>query len=391
MSNGINYSRISLGNIFNYFIIIAFLFPRGYAEFNLVYKNIFTYFTWGATILIWFQLLLVHNKELTRKNTFLIMTYFIITIITTILIRGVKINGFQKLFAYPSIFLFIICKMKENPKRILNIINNVMLILFVLNQFILRSFFSQQYHITFLGHVQMISQLGVLAIFCALIYWMLYHNKKKRTIFLVLISLFTMITTDASSAVLSAIILCIFGILYKFGIYRFLTCDTKKYVIRGIVLSIVVVCLSVVNNLIYNNVISFFDFSGRSFVWRDALFKIKSKIWLGYGIGGTLLSVFWNQWFNSVGFDYAHNQILQNLLDGGIVGFIAFWYMVLFCCKNIKNIKNQKYRVLVNAILIIFSIIMIFESTSFYCYMFMFLAIVYVLPNITDKVDKEMV
>jgi len=386
--NNLHKSGFSLSKLFNYFIIISFLFPRGYAEFNSTYKNVFTCCIWFSTLIIWVQFFLVYFKEFRKKSILFIMSYFIITIIITLFMRGSDINGFQKLFAYPSIFLFMIFKMRENPKILLNILNNVMLVLFVLNQLVLRSFFSEQYHITFLGHVQMISQLGILSIFCAVVYWILYHNKKKRTILIVLLSLFTMLTVDASSAVISAIILCILAILYKLKIYYFLTFNSKIYIIGGLFLSLLIISLSIINNSVYNNTVTFLDFSGRSFIWLDAVSKFKSSIFLGYGIEGVLLDVFWNQWTNPNGFNYAHNQILQNLLDGGIIGFFAFWFMIFHCCENINNIKSSKYRALINAILIAFSVVMIFESTSLYCYMFMCLAIIYVLPSVINKNDK---
>ena len=331
-----------LSKLVNYFIIISFLFPRGYAEFDATYKMIFTCCIWISTLIIWIQFFLIHFKFTIKKDSLSIINYFIALIVITFLIRGLSITGYQRLITYPSICLFTIYNLKKNPKSFLNTVNNVVVVLLILNQLVLRNFFSQQYHITFLGHVQMISQLGVLSIFCALIFWMMFHERKKRTIFIVILSVFTMITTDASSAVISAIILCIFAFLYKLRIYRFLTYNSKVYIIIGMIFSGVIVFLSVINNLNYNNEISFLDFSGRSFVWIDALSKIRSNIIFGHGLEGVLLDVFWNQWVDSTGFNYAHNQILQNLLDGGVIIFILFLLMLFAFCKNTKKIIVNK-------------------------------------------------
>ncbi len=380
--------NFSLSKLVNYFVIISFLFPRGYAEFNSIYKNIFTLCTWASVAIIWTQFFLFYFKKNIKKEDLNIIAYFVITIIITFLMRGFAINGYQKLIAYPSICIFTICNFKRNPKNFLNMINNVIIILLILNQLVLRSFFSQQYHITFLGHVQMIAQLGALSIFCALIFWMLYHEKKERTIVIILLSIFTMITTDAASAKITCIILCICALLYKIKLYRILTYDSKVYIIGGLILSIIIVFAAIINNSVFNNAISILDFSGRSFIWIDALSKIRIKLILGYGIEGVLLNVFWNKWTNSPGFNYAHNQIMQNFLDGGLIGFIAFWIMIISFCKKTKNIANPKYKALINTILIIFSIIMIFESTSLYCYMYICLSIIYVIPDIIKKNEK---
>lgn len=388
--DSVNKSQNSLNKLISYFVIIAFLFPRGYAEYNLTYKNIFTAFVWLATAVIWVQFFFMFFKPSIKKEAIPIVTYFVGVIIITIIIRGSSITGYQKLITYPSICLFVICNLKNNPKSFLNIVNNVSLVLLVLQQIVLRSFFSQQYHITFLGHVQMIAQLGTLMIFSALIYWMMFHEKRKKTILIVLLSLFTMLTTDASSAVLTCVILFICAMLYKLKLYRFLTCNSKFYIFAGIILNIAVIALSVTNNLKHGNAEQVLDFSGRSFVWIDALSKIQGAVLFGYGIEGVLLTVFWNKWVSeAAGFNYAHNQLLQNLLDGGLVISIIFILMLFAFCKNVKNISNPKYKMLINSMLIIFSIIMIFESPTLYCYMFMCFAMIYALPDAIEKAEKK--
>lgn len=385
-----NKLKLLLCRVIDYFIIISFLFPRGYAEFNIVYKNVYTYAIWASTLIIWGQFLFFHFriKEIIKRDTIIIISYFVSAFIITLLIRGIVVNGYQKLIAYPSICLFTICNLKKNPKRFLNSINNVVMILLILNQVVLREFFSQQLHMTFLGHVQMISQITTLAIFCALIFWVMFKEKKKRTIFIIIMSLFTMITTDASLAKTICVMLCIFAFLYKFKKYNFLTYDSKVYIIIGIIFNVIIILLSVINNVKYNNAIPVLDLSGRSFVWVDALDKIKNKVMMGYGVEGVLLNVFWNKWNNSPGFNYAHNQILQNLLDGGVILCSIFIFMLFSFCKNTKKISNIKYKVIINTILIIFLGIMIFESTSSYCYMYLCFSIIYTVPSLIESKRK---
>lgn len=382
--------HFSVNNMINYFVIISFLFPRGYAEFNSTYKTIFTCAIWISTIIIWAQFIISYRKIIVKqdrlKDILFIISYFASVIIITFIVRGFFINGYQKLITYPSICLFTICNLKRNSKSFLNTINNVFLVLLILQVLLHKIFF--QNHITFLGHVQMISQLCSLAIFCALIFWMLFHEKKTITILIVLLSLFTMITTDAASAKITCIILCIIALLYKLKKHSFMEFDSKVYIICGMIFSIIIVSLSVINNLKFDNEVPFLDLSGRSFVWIDALSKIKNKITFGYGVEGVLLDVFWNKWNNSQGFNYAHNQMLQNLLDGGVVVSITFLLMIFSFCRNTKNISNTKYKVLINAILITFLTIMIVESATSYCYVFICFAIIYVLPDIVEKIEK---
>ena len=74
-----------------------------------------------------------------------------------------------------------------------------------------------------------------------------------------------------------------------------------------------------------------------------------------------------------------------------MVLLIAFWNMMLTFCKNIKNISNEKIKALSNSILVIFLIIMIFESATLYSYVFILLSIIYVLKynNELNEMVKE--
>ena len=64
---------------------------------------------------------------------------------------------------------------------------------------------------------------------------------------------------------------------------------------------------------------------------------------------------------------------------------------MLTFCKNIKNISNEKIKALSNSILVIFLIIMIFESATLYSYVFILLSIIYVLKynNELNEMVKE--
>ena len=140
------------------------------------------------------------------------------------------------------------------------------------------------------------------------------------------------------------------------------------------------------------NIIPNLNFNGRKYVWQDALLNISNSIWVGYGIDGVLLHTFWTEWTGN-GFNYAHNQILQNMLDGGIVLTISFWIMIFMFTIETNSIKQKKYKLLSNAGLITLLFIMIFESTTLYCYMYIVLSIIFVLPLIekSENYEKKLV
>ncbi len=369
--------------IFYYFILIAFLFPRGYTEYNITYKRLASYLVWISVILIWINILIsIYRKKkitINKKEIVPIVAYFLISILITIIVRKGILTGLQQLFAYPTICAFILFKVKGNQKIFLNCMNNIMLILLILNPIMTKAFFEIGSHLTFLGHVQLISQLGLLATFSSILYYILFKEKKIKTYCTIFLIGINLLTTDATAATLTAVLLIICFIIYKINLKNILLLDSKIYILVGIALNILVITISILNNILNNNAISVLDFTGRSFIWIDAIEKIRNSLLFGYGIDGIKLSVFWNKWTAIDGFNYAHNQILQNMIDGGIILFICFWKMVITFCKNIKNISNEKIRILSNSILIIFLLIMIFESATLYSYLFIFLSIVYTL------------
>ena len=99
-----------------------------------------------------------------------------------------------------------------------------------------------------------------------------------------------------------------------------------------------------------------------------------------------MLNTFWT----TDGFNYAHNQLVQNFLDGGIVLVIFFWMMIFQFSTQINAIKNTKYKVLCNATLIALLFVMLFESTTLYIYMYMILTIEYRMVEMINVSKKQL-
>ena len=150
-------------------------------------------------------------------------------------------------------------------------------------------------------------------------------------------------------------------------------------IIIGIIINLVVIYLTITGAIPFG-----LTFSGRKFVWSNAILHIFEKPLLGFGIDGVLLTTFWTKW-SGQGFNYAHNQILQNLIDGGVILCISFWLMMFIYASYIDRLEVKKYRVLSNSILSVLLFVMIFDSTTVYCYMFIFLSILVKLPQVVNE------
>lgn len=375
--------KISFLKIYYYVVIIAFLFPKGFSELNTVYHRIGAGIIWLSVLLIVIieGTMIAHKVKIKYKDLS-ISIYFILAFVITFFCRHLITSGLQQIFAVPAFCIFIIVNMRKHPRILLESFISVYIVEFTLNIFFMITIFKNMYHLTFLGHVQMISQLGSTALFTAALYWTIYQRHKKKIFFLISITLLTMFTTDADSAVLAATILCVAYITYKWKLYNIFCFKTEIYLVVMIFLSLSVIYMTAINR----NIIPNLNFSGRKFVWADALLNISNSLWVGYGVDGVLLHTFWTVGISD-GFNYAHNQILQTLLDGGVILTIAFWKMIFTFALETNHILNKKCKILSNAYLITILVIMIFDSTTLYCYMYIGLAMIYVFPSLENTIS----
>lgn len=370
------YWLVSKRSILIYLVVIGFLFPRGFINVSPLYHKVCSAFMWLSVFLTWIQWIKHSAKGkgvLDGKFESCILSiggYFVLSIIVTILCRRNISSGLQQLFAAPSVCVFMLLNLKLNPQKLLNAIANVMCVEFTVNAIMAVSqpYINGIYHVIFLGHIQVVSQYGILAILVGVLFELLYHYNHKRNVFLLIVTFYTMLTTDADSATFALVGLLIAFIIYKWKLSQFLMMKSELYIFLMLALSALIVYCSAINQ----NLIPGFDINGRSFVWQSAIEKIKERPIEGYGIDGVLLSTFWTS-----GFNYAHNQLVQNLLDGGILLTISFWNMIIGFAKEINKIGMGKYRVLCNASLIALLFVMLFDSTTLYIYMYMILSIIF--------------
>lgn len=361
--------------LYIYAVIFAILCPRGPIELSSAYKYVFTLFTWGIVALIWLRFFMRFpvRKHTVNKEYLPAVLYFVFAIIISLAVKRSVSGGLQQLFAYPTFFLFICEEMRRNSKTVIKAFANILIVLLAMNfPLTLVIFRRVLYHITFLGHVQMISQLGVLAIFIAVSGYtsgVLTHGKAAL---LVLLSFLNMMTTDASSAVLSALILVAVLVVYIFKLYNLFCLKSQIYVAIMVGLSLFIVAAAIKSWLV--GLVPDYSFSGRSFIWREVVQRFTESPIYGYGVDGVLLKPFWVG--KNGGFNYAHNQIMQNLLDGGIILFTLFWMMILSVAHSINKMKNKTMIILSNAALVCTLFMMVFDSVSLYCYSYVLFAII---------------
>ncbi|NFE74564.1 O-antigen ligase family protein [Clostridium botulinum] len=389
-TNNVNTSKIILKRILLYIVIIPYLYPRGFSECFQGYKKFFTAWMYLSVCMgfIYILLCFFKNKIKFQKILVFILIYYAICILITIYNLNGLGSGLQKMFAAPILCLFYVIWIQQDSYSILTVTSNIMIIEFLLDLIVFNPSKMMQitgiFHLNFLGHVQVYSEYGLIALYIAYILFVRFKKNKVKPILLSVLSVLCMINseTDASKICLIIIIIILFLSMFK-GIKKLFLLDSKIYVIVLTMISVIIVFLKIQYVFLNTDLGVDLTFSGRTFIWNNALELISSNTILGYGIQGAHITTFWGGNMN-----YAHNQFLQNLLDGGIVLCISFYAMILTYVSEIKKIKKDNVIFFSNVILICYMFLMIFESVSEYFYIIIFLSIVVCIGKIFNYDEK---
>lgn len=381
--------KIDLKGWFLYVILIPFLYPRGFSEYIPAYKTFFTLWLYGAMICVFMTIIFeISNYRISLKpyNCWLIL-YFVIMILLTLLVQKSFNEGLQKMFATPALCILSAIYLRKEPKCFIRCVNNLLTVIFLLNLTIFSPIFWSQYfapitnHITFLGHVQISTQLGIAGIFFAYLNYNLYSRSKKRLIFNIVLSVVTMISSFTSAAYISVIALTILWLIRKLKIQLKIISKTQVCVYVYFLFNLFLFWFITYKGVSLS--VAGFSLNGRGHIWREALNSFLRNPVRGYGVHGVLIKVFWSAWTgDGQGMNYMHNQILQVLNDGGVILFIPYIFMIVSGIKNLNRLEKGQLRFWSMICMVITLFVMTFESAMEYFYVFLvFMAISY-LPEI---------
>ena len=381
--------HFQLNDIRLYFLLLAFMQPEGLYQIH-GWKLIGTAWLWIAVCVVWAQFFLeiFQDKFKLDWKGIWIGAYFALALLITIVIQHGISEGFQQLVAFPSVLVCILVNFRKTPQKLLNAVINILLVSLIANLFLFRDYFAQIYHLTVLGHVQVIAQIGLVAVFASALNLILFHTGRVKSFLTIGLAMIVMLTADAESALLAALFLMVAWVCYKCSaIFRRLFCIKAVWIVTiMLAFNAFLVAITAISGVLIR-INPAFDFNGRSYIWQIALNLASQKSIFGYGMYGILIKPFWVA--PDGGFNYAHNQLMQNLIDGGIVLSIVFIGMMYAVALTIDRIKHQKCRMLSNIILAILMFVMCFESPTIYCHMYLFFGIALSLPKVLNDLQAD--
>lgn len=380
--------KINRKNFKWYLILFPFLHPRGFSEYFPIYKNIMTIWLYIAVfgIVTYFIFSLGNGKVKVTASFFCVLLYFGVMLTETLLLQGKLGEGLQKMFATPALCMFFILVHNRSMRYIIDVIANILLFnsflnCIVFNPMTLRYLMGNEYieNLSFIGHVQICAQIGTLGIMVA--YLIIRFGDLKKGIVLILLSLMTMLISAAIASYVAIIIIVVAYLFYNFGEKAYFARISPKFIfLAGTVLQILVIPV-----VIYYRI----DFQARYYVWFNAISQLPGHFLTGFGVYGVLIWTFWMEWTGSSGMNYAHNEVLQILLDGGIILLLCYVLMVTSLLKKYSSNIDSKTRYWVNCLLLVFLIDGICESVTEYNFFYIFLLIISFLPKIHDSFMEE--
>lgn len=387
--------KINSYNNLMYFILIPFLYPRGFHEYFGWYKAFFTFWLYLAAVLIvgMFLFKVLRRKTKYKNCIWLMLIYYITFITITLFIQGSITEGFQKLFMAPILCMLCAMCLQKQSENFIRCVSNILILNFLLNitlfsPFLWKNYFNVDNHIIFIGHVQVAAQLGILGIFISYLLNMLGEKKKSK--WLLALSIITMLISGTSASYVTIALLLLF-----FLVRRHMSMISKFFFRPGKVILIYLALNMLIFALLkkyedgyINSMLTMYT-SGRMYIWREAI-KLMNGHWIfGYGVYGILIRVFWSEWTNPAGMNYAHNELMQRLMDGGIVLALIFILMLYSYMKNIRKCNNCRLVFWAYITIIITLIIMLFESVTEYYYFFVLLSLMAYLPEIELIIERR--
>lgn len=376
-----------------YFYLIPFLHPRGLYVFP--FMKIF-FIGWMCIVLILilfeFMIFVTRKKKWNQSFVFHILIYYIPLFLITLLVRFTFEDALQKVFAAPVLCLLCAMYMEKQPEKFIKATNNIFIIIFFLANTIFSPYVQSDLynaaveHYTFLGHVQIASQLGVVSLFfCYVEYYYWSQKKKFKSMIQLALTVITMALSYTSASYIALILLVIFYIINQTSFNKIFEYSSRTYVTIFFLFNILVFLF--VTQISPSLNLGIFSLNGRGFIWIEAIESfLKSPIY-GYGVHGTYIKVFWSVWNDNQGMNYMHNQILQVLNDGGIILLIPFVIMLYYIVNNAVYVPKGRLRFWTMAVIMSILVIMTFESTLEYFYMWFILALIAYLPRI-DTVNR---
>lgn len=377
-------------------MLIPFYRPAGLEVTTLPFLY-YVFFAWEVISILLFVLiqfkgsteLIIHFGDKSRFIKYYIIYTFLLSIIMKFIIGNDNVPIVSLTNFCVSAFILIYVAKRKYGQLInffykylffINTINALFIIVPFLNDMLPEGYY-------FIGHRQSVSMVWSLSVFLCLIeYNTNVRKNRKRTLITVLyliIATFNLLSSAIVSNVATGIVVvAIFTIIYIVMVV-FKKVDKINNVamysiyIGGLVVNWLIITLNIQEyfaTFISSVLGETTSLNGRTVIFNAFLQAYNNSKLFGYGFSGVKISTGWGGGWNAL--NYAHNTLLQELTNGGIIGLILFVIMGLYAVQNVCKIDNLYIKKITLCTLAAQIAIMISESINNYKYYTLFLVLI---------------
>lgn len=346
-------------------------------------------------LMVLYYLLLYFRKRKIEKYTVLIIIFYGLLLISTIIGSKDFSTYFVCMIQGISATLFVGYEIRQNCVNVIKVLRNVLLAFLIVNLFLLliapNGFMgsgTKTYY--FLGYRIGFTPFVVGELFFSFCYDYLNDIKlSKFTIISLLIGYTTVIIKNVSTGIAGiTIVLILIAILYL--VKR--SIDYKIFLILYGVIFVAIVFFEIQYT---SSTLSYFlidvlgkedlTFDNRTTIWAATIIEFMKSPFLGHG-SGALVSV---NFIYSTPLLPAHNQILSILNEGGLLSLGIFILINLQIDKSIKKVEHSFLKIIMLSFLAGYYLMMITEIQTTKAPIFLIFATAAYLPNVIYEKNKE--
>lgn len=378
-------------SFFILFVILPYIKP---SSLQLIAPSIDSLFdAWKILSMIIAVGLYLYNKKLS-KIILSIGIYEVFLLISTIANSGDYRKALISCATILSFSMFVELAVKNNSKTFFYsiffiyfvfVFINFILMLIYPNGLAVDNYYGNTYH--FLANDNALSPIfiPVMAIIC--IYSEYQHKSltPSSIMLLIMIAVTVIITWSATGVMMWFIMMAYILFIYKKIPMPIL--NMRLYFIAFAVLQVMIVFLRVqdifayiIEDILGKNI----TFTGRTIIWDSATELIKYKPWLGYGVyEGLGLIWYYNKYM------YAHNGVLEVLLQGGVITLIAFVAVFLIAGKELYKLRSNPASGIISTGIFSILIGMLMESFANSILLYLLLVCACNISEITTQIENS--
>lgn len=215
-----------------------------------------------------------------------------------------------------------------------------------------------------------------------------FYEKKlilSAKLMIVVISISILITWSATGVVGWFILLFFILFIYKKQYSKYLNAPFLYSVYIVIFIAIILLRLQTYFSYIIENILhKSISFTGRTDIWDIAIALIKRSPMLGYGVyEGHGLIFYRNQFY------YAHNAILEVMLQGGVIALFFFTVMFVFSAIFLYKYKTHHAAQIITFTIFTMMCMMLMEAYLSFIWIYALLIISGCVPDIIKQLEQK--